>query len=151
MRDRPVDEGVEISAPTDLKLMREWTAGAAVRRAARRVDKPTALVLLGLGALIAVAVATVSMMPSGGDPASQLTLPLPGSSTVLRRLVHGSCSKQSLPHPFWATVQSHQPQLFVYNGERLTPRRRVTATSPLPAPRPPPTTADSPYAYFTYT
>eukprot|EP00962_Isochrysis_galbana_P046043 scaffold18369_cov111-Isochrysis_galbana.AAC.5 len=47
---------LEMSATADLNLMRGCTAGAASRRAACRVDRPMALVLVGLGAVTAVAV-----------------------------------------------------------------------------------------------
>ena len=46
-----------------------------------------------------------------------LSVSLPPSDQPLTFFAHGSCADQAKPQHFWNTVQSVQPQLFIFNGD----------------------------------
>ena len=45
--------------------------------------------------------------------------PLPPSSEELTTLAFGSCADQQYPMPFWDTMTSFQPDVFVYGGDNV--------------------------------
>ena len=102
---------------TDIKL--RWSRGpsGSLRRAACNLDRPLVLSLCALFALVGLVLGGAALILREPSTSSRLKLHLPATSMVVSRVIHGSCSKQTLDHPFWATVLDLQPDLFVYNGD----------------------------------
>ena len=60
-----------------------------------------------------------------GEAGYELPLPnvawaaLPSSSTLMNRLAFGSCANQAFPQPFWDTLDSFDPQIYIMGGDNV--------------------------------
>ncbi|EOD06972.1 hypothetical protein EMIHUDRAFT_249435 [Emiliania huxleyi CCMP1516] len=110
--------------PHNLELQQPDLRAAAGAPAAREVfvrkacpaGRPAAAITCSFG-IVAAALAYTLFYLIAAPPPLPVAAPLPSADRVLTRVVHGSCSKQTLPQPFWRTVGSLAPDLFVYNGD----------------------------------
>jgi hypothetical protein len=44
---------------------------------------------------------------------------LPSPSTLMNRLAFGSCANQAFPQPFWDTLDSFDPQIYIMGGDNV--------------------------------